>query len=366
MDKNQISSGQMLSLMVMFQIGTAIVINMGYTSGKDTWITILVCMVLGAGLFWIYSCLSKQFPKMPLTAYSRILLGKVMGNIVGMLYIAYFIYIGCRNLRDGANLINISTLNTTPLVVTTTLMLLCISYVVYLGFEVLARTAVLLLVFLLFVGLLSNILLISSNAVQVDLILPLFEDGIKPVLKGIFTENLIIPFGEMVCFLMLLPYMRRPEKGGYIGVISIIIGGLILSQTMFLNVACLGLNISKRSAFPLLSTISLVEISEFVQRVDILVVMSLIIGEFFRISLYFSAALIGASDIFNVTYRKLILPIAFIMLVWTTGMARNFIYHLEYGRLALYYIHPLFVFYFPLLLMGAGWIHKRRKRRTRV
>ncbi|WP_211747367.1 GerAB/ArcD/ProY family transporter [Paenibacillus sp. Marseille-Q4541] len=366
MNKNQISSGQMLSLMVMFQIGTAIVINLGYSAGRDTWISVLICMFLGAGLFWGYSYLAKQFPRMPLTEYSRKVLGKYLGSVVGFLYIVYFLYIGCRNLRDGANLINISSLNNTPMVITTTFMMICVSYVVYLGFEVIARTAVLLLGFLFFVGVLSNILLLSSNAIQLDLILPILEDGIKPVLNGVLNENLIVPFGEMVCFLMLLPYMRRPEKGGYIGILAIIVGGLILSQTMFINIACLGLNIAKGSPFPLLSTISLVEISEFVQRVDILVVMSLIIGDFFRISLYFSAALIGASDLFGVPYRKLILPIAFIMNVWATGMARNFIYHLEYGRLALLYVHPLFVFYFPLLLLGAAWIHKRRKRGARV
>ncbi|MFD2703309.1 GerAB/ArcD/ProY family transporter [Paenibacillus shunpengii] len=364
MNRNQISTGQMISLMLMFEIGVAAVINLGFSAGRDEWMASLIGMILGAVLFWFYTSISRHFPTLPLTAISRKLLGKYAGAAVGLMYVIYFMYIGSRNLREGSNLINIVLLNNTPLVVITTLMVCCVAYVTYLGFEVLARTAVLLMVFIFSIVLIINVLLFASGSVHVDYILPILADGIGPLWEAITTDTLIVPFGEMILFLMLLPYMRRPEKGGYIGVISIIIGGLLITQTMFLNVASLGLNIAKGSPFPVLSTISTIQISDFIQRVDILVVMTMIITNFYRVALYFTAVLIGASDIFNIPYRKLVIPVAFIFLIWSYSMARNYIFQIEFGVLAFYYVHPLFLFFFPSLLLVAAWIHKRRQRRS--
>ncbi|MCM3786126.1 spore germination protein [Neobacillus mesonae] len=364
MNRNQISAGQMISLMLMFEVGVAAVINLGFSAGRDAWIASLISTFLGAVLFWVYSSIAKPFPALTLTAISRKLLGKYLGIAVGLMYVIYFMYIGSRNLREGANLVNIILLNNTPLVVITVLMVACIAYVTYLGFEVLARTAVLLMVFILIVVVIINFLLFASDSLHFDFLLPILENGFGGVWNAITTDTLIVPYGEMILFLMLLPYMRRPEKGGYIGVIAIVFGGLLLTQTMLLNIAALGLNIAKGSPFPVLSTISTVQISDFIQRVDILVVMTMIISNFYRVALYFSAVLIGASDIFNIPYRKLVVPIAFIFLIWSYAMARNYIFQIEFGVLAFYYVHPLFLFFFPSLLLVAGWIHKRRQGRA--
>ncbi|MCM3781352.1 spore germination protein [Neobacillus mesonae] len=361
MNRNQISSGQMISLMLLFEIAVAAVLNLGLAAGRDAWLASLISTLLGACLFWVYTSISKPFPTLPLTAISRKLLGKYIGNAVGLLYVIYFMYIGSRNLRDGANLVNMILLEDTPLVVIIFLMIACVAYVTYLGFEVLARTGVFLTAFLVVMILVTDILLFTSDSIHVDYVLPVLENGIGDIWKAISTDTLIVPFGEMIVFLMLLPYMRRPEKGGYIGVIAVLIGGLLIAQTMFVNIASLGLNIASRSPFPILSTISTIQISDFIQRMDILVVMTMIIGNFYRIALYFSAVLIGASDIFNIPYRKLVIPLSFIFLLWSIGMARNFIYQIEFGILAFYSVHPIFLFFFPGLLLTAGWLYKRRQ-----
>lgn len=354
----------MITLMLMFEIAIAAVYNLGFSAGKDMWLAVLISTILGAFLFWVYTLISKHFPRLPLTSISQKLLGNYVGTIISLLYITYFMYVGSRNLRDGANLINIILLNNTPQVAITLLMILCVAYVTYLGFEVLARTAVILMAFIFLVILTFDVLLFVSNSLHINYVLPILENGIGEVWQAITTDTLIVPFGEMIVFLMFIPYMRRPEKGGYIGIIAIIIGGLILTQTTFLNLAALGLNLAIRSPFPILSTIATVQISDFIQRVDILMLMTMIIANFFRVSLYFTAVLIGASEIFKIPYRQLIIPFAFIFLVWSLVIARNTINQFEFAELAFYYVHPLFVFLFPSLLLVASWIYKGRQRKV--
>ncbi|MCM3782076.1 spore germination protein [Neobacillus mesonae] len=362
MSRNQISSGQMISLMILFEFGVATVINLGYIAGKDTWLVSIISTFLGACLFLVYTSISRHFPRLPLTAISRKLLGRYIGSTIGMLYITYFMYIGSRNLREGANLVNIILLNNTPLMALLVLMITSVAYVTYLGFEVLARTAVLLFAFIIVVIVIFTVLMYVSDSIHIDYVLPVLENGFGDAIDAISSNTLIVPYGEMILFLMLLPYMRRPEKGGYVGVIAILIGGLLIAHTMFVDVAALGTNIVHRSPFPLLSTVSTLQISDFIQRMDIFVVVTMIITNFYRVALYFSAVLIGASDFFNIPYRKLVIPVAFIFLVWSYVMSRSYIFQIQFGILAFYYIHPTFLFFFPSLILVAAWINKRRQR----
>ncbi|WP_367888730.1 GerAB/ArcD/ProY family transporter [Alteribacillus bidgolensis] len=55
----------------------------------------------------------------------------------------------------------------------------------------------------------------------------------------------------------------------------------------------------ERSTFPLLSTIGRVNLFEFIQRLDALVVFTLLINMFFKISIFFYVAVIGMVDLFK-------------------------------------------------------------------
>lgn len=112
---------------------------------------------------------------------------------------------------------------------------------------------------------------------------------------------------------------------------AIFVSGLLLSLTMVLNISVLGSDIIKRSPLPLMPTISKISISDFIQRVDILVVMVLIIGVFFKMSVFFAAALIGISELFKIPYRRMIYPTALIILFSSMLNARSFIEHLNEG-----------------------------------
>jgi spore germination protein KB len=87
-----------------------------------------------------------------LTGYARKILGKYVGWIVGLLYVVLFLYGASRNLRDFGELLLSSTMPETPLLALIILMVLAVCYVLYLGIEVLARTAEVFIVILIFLG----------------------------------------------------------------------------------------------------------------------------------------------------------------------------------------------------------------------
>ncbi|MNH89952.1 Spore germination protein YndE [compost metagenome] len=362
MDSTKIKPMQFFSLLVLFQLGTALVVNLGIQSGRDAWIAILAGLMIGLLLFAVYSILYKLFPDMLPTSYARVLLGKYVGTAVSLAYVVFFLNKASRDLLDGGLLIISSTLKETPLPIVNMLMVLTIAYVLHKGIEVMARTATIFLAIVLMLGFLIGIVILFSNIIEMNRLLPVLGYGVKPVIESVMKQNYQFPFAEVICFKMVMPSLRDQKKGIKAGYMAVLLSGLILSVTAMVTISVLGVDIAERSSFPLLTMVGKASISDFIQRTDILVVMVLIIGDFFKISMFYYAALIGMADLFKVPYRKLLYPVAIIILLISILIARNYSEHVMKGGRALYLIDPVFFIAIPLILIIAATINKFRSR----
>jgi spore germination protein KB len=81
-----------------------------------------------------------QYPGQSPTGYLKNIAGKYIGIPLSLIYIVYFIYIAARVLRDFGALLITSTLSETRIEVVNGLMILLITFGVYLGIEVIGRT----------------------------------------------------------------------------------------------------------------------------------------------------------------------------------------------------------------------------------
>lgn len=280
MGKIKIGLLQFFTLTLLFELGTALVVNLGMESGKDAWISILLGNLIGLIIFSGYTYLYRKFPDLPLTTYTRKLLGRSFGTVISVLYIILFLNLAGRDLRDGSSMLVMATMHRTPLFVISTLMILSSAYVLHKGVEVLSRTSLVFATLVMLIGIFCSIMLMLSGSINLNRLLPVFENGFQPVIESVIRQNYMFPFGEMICFTMLMPYLNNAKKGPWVIGAGIFVSGLLLSLTMMLNISVLGTDIVKRSPLPLMPTISKISISDFIQRVDILVVMVLIIGVF--------------------------------------------------------------------------------------
>lgn len=141
MGKVKIGLGEFFSLTVLFELGTALVVNLGMGAGRDAWLSILIGCAAGLIVFTGYAYLYRKHPDQPFTAYTRQILGKYIGAPVGLLYIVLYINLAARDLRDGSTMLAMSTMHNTPLFILSALMLLSGAYVLHKGIEVLSRTS---------------------------------------------------------------------------------------------------------------------------------------------------------------------------------------------------------------------------------
>ncbi|ALC82297.1 MULTISPECIES: GerAB/ArcD/ProY family transporter [Bacillus] len=364
MEKSKISVIQLFALMFMFNMGTSLIVAYGIVARKDAWLAILLGMCGGMILFSIYYYLFRQYPNLPLTGYARKILGKYLGWIVGLVYIVYFYYIAARNVRDFGGLLISSTLQETPLVAINLLLVLLMCYVVHHGIEVIGRTAEVFIVILFLFGLAGNLFILVSGNIDINNLQPFLENGWTPIIETFLLDTTPFPFGEMIVFTMLLPYLNRGGLVKNVWLISIVSSGLILCWTSSLNIAVLGVDTAERATFPTLSTVSTVNLLEFIQRLDAIVVFTMLITVFFKTSIFMYGAVIGVVDLFRLKdYQQILLPSGIIIIFLSLAMASNFTEHLEKGRETLrYYIHiPLFII-IPLFLLLVAIIRKMKSK----
>ncbi|AWP26518.1 MULTISPECIES: GerAB/ArcD/ProY family transporter [unclassified Paenibacillus] len=369
MEKVRISPLQFFSLLVLFQFGTTLVVNLGLQAGKDSWIAMLIGMIMGLLLFSMNAFLYSLFPDKLPTVYYRILLGKYLGGFVGLSYGVFYLHTASRDVVDGGLLVMASAaLKETPLLIVNLIMVMTVAYVLGKGIEVLARTALIFLAVVLIIGGFSLLVILFAGIVDLQRLLPVMGEGTGPILESVVEKNIHFPFAELIVATVLMPALNQKKTGIKAGYLAILFCGVMLAQTSAITISVLGTNITERSVFPLLTMVGKANISEFIERTEILVVMVLIIGVFFKISLYYYAALMCTSELFKIPYKKLIYPYAVIILGNSMVLSRSYSEHLMKGSKYLYTVLPVFTIVIPAVLVILGMIRilvRRMKSKSR-
>ncbi|MEG7379816.1 spore germination protein [Bacillus subtilis] len=365
MEKAQISIRQLFVMIIIFELGSSLLITPGTIAGRDAWIAVLLGCAAGLFLFYLYQGIYQCYPDFSPKEYMDDMLGTTLSWIFSFLYILYFAYIAARVLRDFGEMLLTFAYHDTPLIIVNALLIVVSIYAVRKGIEVLARSAELLFGAMYLLGALGLVLLIVSGSVEPQNLKPVLADGVYPIVHSVFTQTMYVPFGEVVLFVMIFPYLSDRKGVKKTGMLAMIISGLVVTLTVAINISVLDVDLTLRSQFPLLSTIQTIKVEEFLDRLDVFFMLALIIGGFFKVSLYLYAVVVGASTLFKEKNpSQLAYPMGFGILVLSITIATNFSEHLNEGlNVVPLYIHLPFQFLFPLFLfIIAVWKKKRREK----
>ncbi|MEG7336481.1 spore germination protein [Bacillus sp. 0102A] len=365
MEKAQISIRQLFVMIIIFELGSSLLITPGTIAGRDAWIAVLLGCAAGLFLFYLYQGIYQCYPDFSPKEYMDEMLGTTLSWIFSFLYILYFAYIAARVLRDFGEMLLTFAYHDTPIIIVNALLIVVSIYAVRKGIEVLARSAELLFGAMYLLGALGLVLLIVSGSVEPQNLKPVLADGVYPIVHSVFTQTMYVPFGEVVLFVMIFPYLSDRKGVKKTGMLAMIISGLVVTLTVAINISVLDGDLTLRSQFPLLSTIQTIKVEEFLDRLDVFFMLALIIGGFFKVSLYLYAVVVGASTLFKEKNpSQLAYPMGFGILVLSITIATNFSEHLNEGlNVVPLYIHLPFQFLFPLFLfIIAVWKKKRREK----
>jgi len=345
---------------MLFSLGSAIlIVPSGLTASakQDGWIAAAVGTFAGLLLIFLFDALGRRFPNQTLVEYSETVLGKWLGKGVALLYIGYFFLLSSLVLRNIGDFITSITLPETPIQAVHIIFLVIVILGTRLGLEVFMRTAeiffpwILMLLFLLVVCI--------SPQIQYYKMLPILEEGIKPVLKGSLSI-LGIPYLELVVFLMLYPYVSKLEKAGKALFIGALFAGIVLIMITALCVLVLGSDFTARHAFPSYTLAKKIHFGEFIQRIEVFMGITWFLTIYFKLIVCFYASALGLAQLCRLrSYRILTLPMGVLLIVLSLIVYPNIVYFREFASQIWTPFAMTFGLVLPVLLLAVASIRKK-------
>lgn len=106
MNKEAISNKQGITLVIIFILGSTLVLGTAGEAKKDMWIAIIVGIFLSFPILLIYAKLLSMFPEKDIFDISILVLGNFFGRIVNILFIWFAIHLGALVLYNFGEFIN--------------------------------------------------------------------------------------------------------------------------------------------------------------------------------------------------------------------------------------------------------------------
>jgi spore germination protein KB len=351
LEKENISLSQLLTLLINFLLGSAIVVGVGGETKNDAWLAILLGGMIGVAFISFNHFFILKFPDKTLFQIFEYCLGRKITITLSFVYIIYFLYISSRVTRDFEELMATAILPNTPIEIMSLTFCLLMGYIIYLGIEVLARTSEIFTPYIFGFFLLLTIFLFASGSVEVKQLQPFLGEGIMPVVKTAFTDLVFFPYGEMIAFSVIYASLTNKKYSLRVSIAGVSVATILLCVSSILMIISLGVDSVSRSNFPLLSTARVVSIGNFIERIDALVVFIIMLGVFIKGSLFFYGGLKGLEYIFNLPYRYFALPVSMIISLFSVLVSVDFADHLQEGvQMVPYFLHLPLQYILPFTL----------------
>lgn len=317
---------------------------------QDAWASVIIAGAGTALLALTITGLSVKFPRQTLVEYSRELLGGVGGSIISLIPLSLFFFLAATEVRIYAEIINTAFLPRTPLVVIVGITLLLAALGVYMGIEVLGRMA-------------DFFMLWFSVSIFISLLLPLPEvmpEHYEPVLARSLDpviSSALVPIAIASQYFtvgMLLPRVQSPHKGIRTVLTAVFLAMSVLFLVVLVVLGQLGPVEGPEAAFPMLTTFRTLESSEFLERLEIFLVLAWGLGIFISSSTFLYCGITGVSQWFKTEdYRPLVWPAGILLATMSMHLYES-IFQLRSFMIAPEIAFPYSIS-MTLLFLGVVW-----------
>ncbi|MDD9268451.1 endospore germination permease [Paenibacillus sp. GCM10023248] len=240
------------------------------TLQQDVWISNLLATFGAVFIVWLMKYVQTQHPAKNMTEICELLLGKWLGKAI--LFVILFNIVGLVVLTLRALTLFYTTAilpYTSPELIMLMLVLVT-SYAVFLGLETTVRTVQVILPLFL-VSIIIICLLILRN-VDTNPLIPQFQSRFTDIVYGTMLSY-AFPFAKSFGLVFVLfSRVANLKKIMSTCFISLMLSCVYLLISTYLAIGALGMNLMKSSTFPFFSTIQLVRIGVYLERIEIIII----------------------------------------------------------------------------------------------
>jgi len=348
-EKEKISSGLLMFSMACLIQSSSLLI--GFTSTvtrQDTWIIVIFSFILILPVLWIYIKLATKFPGKSIIEINECVFGKIVGKVLSSLYVFFFFSVAFLNGGLLSGFVGSTILPETPKAAIIIALVLLFVYTLRKGIEPITRCSTFFVIILIATLLINSILLIKN--MKLSNFLPIFTLPINKYIQATQTE-VFLPFCDIFVFFMLFPNLQNPKDVKKPFLNGLIIGAATVFFVVLRDTAVLGTSIQFMSR-PAYEAVRLINIANTLTRMEIVYAIILIVLLFFKICIFFYAAVKGISQIFKLeSYKELAPVIGALGVVFTLIAFKSPMEEAYFGVNSASFYFMFFQFILPLITL---------------
>lgn len=278
----------------------------------DFWVAPILASITAFALVAMMHRMHKLYPGNSFVQYSEKIVGTAAGKLLSFLFLTTIVFQNGQQTRQFADIMVLNFFQETPSIFLVASILAISAITVRLGVEVIGRSALLLTPVIILITLLLIFPLI--NDLELDRILPVFKEGMVPLLRGAFFLQIWFPMYAITTF--YIPFVHDISQSAKWSLLSVSWTLLTYSGAFLIALLILGSAVPVFN-FPFMVLTRYVVLFSFFSRFDSLIMVLWVLDVFIRSIMMHYACSIGFAQFFGVSdYRPLVIPLALFMAVF--------------------------------------------------
>ena len=355
----KISGRQAANMMVLFILGSSLVTGGGMAAKQDSWICVILGMLMTVPLVLIYAELNHSAPGKDIFEMSYEALGKFGGAVITILFTLYTIHLGALVVRNFTEYFQVVSIPETPQYVTAICIGLIAWYSVSKGMDVVARGSVFTMPLVMSVIILLN--LFTLKYMNFSNLEPVLYHNSGKVFEGAYSL-FTFPFAETVMFVTVFSIVETKKHPAKIYLLSLLFAGLVLTALVAVAIAIIGLPLVTMLYFPSYASASVMDIGNFISRAEVLVSGNYIIFGIVKVTVCLYVSCKGLAKLFNVKdHRVFSMPIMAVMIIESVLVYESTMQ--MFAFIDIYSIYaPFFEAAIPILLLIVIKVKKKQSQ----
>ncbi|HWS30432.1 MAG TPA: endospore germination permease [Clostridia bacterium] len=360
MKKEMISPLYAKCIIILFIIGSTVVIGVSTEARQDAWMTIMIAAAYAVPAVLMYGRLMKLYPEQGLYEIAEAAAGKVLGKVIIALFTWYAFHLGSLVLRNFVEFIQVNVLRETPRIAVMILIMSAVAYLTKSGPKAMGKFSLLFLTVLIVVVIVT--VLGSINQMEGYYMLPVLATDTAKLLEDGYNV-FSFPLAETVLFLTAAASVRKEDSPYKIYLWSIFAASIILITIVIRNILILGPAMAGITYFPSYVAARIINIGEFFARIEGSISMNFIMSGVLKISVCLFAATTGIAKLAGITnFKRLILPVSMLMMALCEIVYANLMEMFAWLKIYRFYAAP-FQIILPMLLWILAEIKAKKAAR---
>ncbi len=364
-EEQLISSYQAILLITVFRI----VIAFSYLpavntppGNQDIWISIILSIPWTIAISFPILYLSNKFSNLTLIEYTEKILGKAIGKIVGIAYAVFLLFYVITFVAILSEVLTSTIFPQTPSWILILILLITSSYISFKGLEGLGRGAEIFVPIIFLVIL--TFLIFGFNLFDFNELLPILKDSTFSQIN-IGARDIAFKFTDIIILAMFVPNLENRKELNKIFIRSLLISMLVLIIVVLCTQLSLGIEQTKHADFPFFTFSRLINLFDFIQRIESIYVMAWTVANVWKVSGYLYSLTINLKQTLNSKSNEVyIIPMSILIFILSTILKNNYsvVGVSQPLQFLLYFSSIAFMFAVPCITLIVYFFRRKKLR----